>query len=679
MKRKKTDKHVNVGKGKGNFFTKSIQNQILIPFILLIILAGGTVSVVSYLSSVQNTTDELVNNVESQMVSMDDTFEMFFSNITGTLDRYTSNELLVDYQADKHDQVINYLKETKETSPSILNLYTGLEENGEMVVYPILDLPADFDARERPWYQDAVDAGGEIIWTDPYVDAGTGETVVTAAKAYFNGNQLVGVMGADVSVNTLIEMVSKVKIGDTGYVVIFDNDGKYVAHPTVDNIGQDQSQEDYYQKIVDAGDHGVVEYESEGKDKALGFVKNSTTDWIIAGTINKVDFEKKAQAIIIPISISLGIVLIIGVAVTIWVTRRITKPIQRIMERMRSIASGDLSHEALEVKSQDEIGKLVVATNEMNTNMRDLLNQINEVSETVSSQSEELTQSANEVKTGTDQVATTMQELAAGSETQANSASDLSSVMSSFVAKVKEANDQGLLIGKDSNVVLSLTNEGSQLMTTSTEQMERIDRIVQEAVQKVTGLDKHSQEISNLVTVIKDVAEQTNLLALNAAIEAARAGEHGKGFAVVADEVRKLAEQVSDSVTHITEIVSNIQTETTNVTDSLEGGYEEVKQGTSHIATTGETFGKISQAVSGMVTSISSISENLADISTNSEKMSTSIEEIAAISEESAAGVEQTSASTQQTSSIMEEVAGSSEQLAKLAEELNGLVRKFKL
>src|SRR5690625_451591 len=154
-------------------------------------------------------------------------------------------------------------------------------------------------------------------------------------------------------------------------------------------------------------------------------------------------------------------------------------------------------------------------------------------------------------------------------------------------------------------------------MSTSTNHMKRIDQIVQDAVEKVEGLDRHSQEISELVLMIQDIAEQTNLLALNAAIEAARAGEHGQGFAVVADEVRKLAEESSSSVVHITDIVNRIQDESSNVAASLRSGYTEVEEGTSHIVKTSETFLEISQSVNDMIERIEDISENLNDIVAN--------------------------------------------------------------
>ncbi|MEN1970050.1 methyl-accepting chemotaxis protein [Lentibacillus sp. N15] len=385
---------------------------------------------------------------------------------------------------------------------------------------------------------------------------------------------------------------------------------------------------------------------------------------------------EKTQLVSIVISI---LIVVLSVIVALVTSRTITKPIKKVMQRMKLIADGDLRQEPLKITTRDELGQLMAATNDMNASMREVVTKIDHVTETVSSHSEELTQAANEVTAGSQQIATTMQELASGSERQANSAGDLSASMRTFTTKVEDANTEGKQIQHSSVNVLEMTEEGSQLMGASSEQMVQIDHIVQESVQKVQGLDVHSQNISKLVSIIKDVAEQTNLLALNAAIEAARAGEHGKGFAVVADEVRKLAEQTSESVTDITGIVDRIQSESSNVTQALEAGYKEVEKGTNQITTTGETFTKISKAVTEMATSINTVSKNLSDIAMNSQEMNGVIEDIAAVSQESAAGVEQTSASSQQTSSSMEEVTSSSEELSKLAEELNGLIRQFKL
>jgi methyl-accepting chemotaxis protein len=377
--------------------------------------------------------------------------------------------------------------------------------------------------------------------------------------------------------------------------------------------------------------------------------------------------------------ISLIISVVTGILLVLLISRSVSRNLNKLVEVSDKIATGDLSVEQIDYEGKDEIGRLSRSINEMSTNLRDMIKNVMHVSEFVTSQSEELTQSANEVRTGSEQVASTMQELAAGTETQANSAGDLANGMSQFSLKVKEASENGGIVKESSHKVLTMTEDGSKLMEDTTRQMLKIDQDVRDTVNKMKSLGDKTKKITDLVIVIRDVADQTNLLALNAAIEAARAGEHGKGFAVVADEVRKLAEQVSVSVTDITEIVTGIEAESRVVSESLTVSFEEVEQGTVQIAATGETLMTIKQAVNEMTTNISTITDNLSEIVTGSEKMQHAIEEIAAISEESAAGVEQTSASTEQTSSIMEEVAGSSEQLSKLAEELSGLVHRFKL
>lgn len=389
--------------------------------------------------------------------------------------------------------------------------------------------------------------------------------------------------------------------------------------------------------------------------------------------------KASAQEAFNTLIIAILVAIILGTVQVLLISRMVSRNLNKVVEVSQKIANADLTVENIDYKGNDEIGRLAVATNSMSDTLRRMVGQISEISETVSGQSEELTQSANEVKAGSEQVATTMQELASGAESQANYASDLASSMETFTTKVNDANENGEHIYTSSTTVLRMTKDGSQMMESSVQQMARVDQIVKEAVDKVQGLDTQSKEITKLVYVIKDIADQTNLLALNAAIEAARAGEHGRGFAVVADEVRKLAEQVGVSVTDITGIVEAIQMESTSVASSLQGGYDEVEKGTSQMKATGETFAEIEGAVSTMVESIQSVTSSLSSVATNSQEMSTLVQEIAAISEESAAGVEQTSASSQQTSSSMEEVASSSNELAKLAEKLNELVRQFKI
>lgn len=371
--------------------------------------------------------------------------------------------------------------------------------------------------------------------------------------------------------------------------------------------------------------------------------------------------------------------MIVGIILIFLISRRISRELQGVVNVITEVARGNLKVKDSDYVGKDEIGQLSYAINLLKSNMKNILTKISDASSNLTNQSELLNQAANEVKEGNLQNAATMGELATGAETQANSASNLSESMNDFVKLVQTSQENGLEVQASSREVLTLTNEGKELMNTSVQQMNNIDTIVHDAVTKVEELDQKSEAISNLVEIIEDIANQTNLLSLNAAIEAARAGEHGKGFAVVADEVRKLSEQVSTSVGEITTIVSSIKAETSNVVHSLSTGYKEVREGTSQIEKTGQNFDTIQEAIQTMTEKMAVISTDLQKVAENSGRMNHLIEEIASISEESAAGVEQAAASSQQTASSMEEVSVNADELARLAESLSEEIKVFKL
>lgn len=417
------------------------------------------------------------------------------------------------------------------------------------------------------------------------------------------------------------------------------------------------------------------------------FLRNSTIEYVeeLIALIQEEQSKSVAstktgiQQSIIMLFSTIFIALLIGAGAMILISRTITKNLQTIVSVTDEIAHGHLALGDVTYDGKDEIGQLARATNQMKGNIHNILKNVLDASVSVSTSSKQLTQSANDVRAGSEQIAVTMDELTVGAETQANSASDLSERMNTFVDTIRTSETYGEDITDVSAEMMQYTIEGTSLMKDAIVQMKQIDTIVSLAVEQVQGLDTQSAEISKLVRVIQDIADQTNLLALNAAIEAARAGEHGKGFAVVADEVRKLAEQVAVSVSDITGIVSNIQNETAVVVTSLNYGYTEVQEGMKQIEMTGKNFSQLDASVSNMVEKTNAITANLRQIANNSHTMNTVIEEIASVSEESAAGVEQVAASSQQTSSAMDHVSDQAKELLALAEQLNDEINTFRL
>ncbi|MED4887448.1 methyl-accepting chemotaxis protein [Lysinibacillus fusiformis] len=482
-----------------------------------------------------------------------------------------------------------------------------------------------------------------------------------------------------------------IKLGENGYIFVVDQKGNSIAHPNIEGNNVWDEQDDngvkYMQEIIAKGNEGggfasyswPLPNSDQLEEKGVYAETDPYWGWVIGASTYLADFNKPAESILKLTVIVIGVAIIIGIFVIWQYANSMAKPINRVVQAMERFAEGDLTQESMSIRSKDEIGKLANAMNQMQAKLKDMIHNIAQASDLINTSSKELSQSANEVNMGAEQVAITMNELASGAEGQAHHSNELTSLMERFTADLRETNQHGEHIHQSSVEVLGLTNEGSQLMTSSNSQMSKIDGIVQNAVEKVKKLDAQAQEISKLVVVIKDIADQTNLLALNAAIEAARAGEHGKGFAVVADEVRKLAEQVAFSVNDITSIVTNIQQDFDVVTSSLEDGYQEVKEGTNQIKATSETFTTISNSINDVVDSVQLISSNLSKVTEDGQKMNSAIQEIAAVAEESAAGVEQTTATTEQTSSSMDVMAGKSAQLSTLALELKTLIAQFKL
>lgn len=439
-------------------------------------------------------------------------------------------------------------------------------------------------------------------------------------------------------------------------------------------------------------DEVFVEFDKGNKEKALdimatkvqplgrelmdGFkeIADKRKEGILARGIDVIDTGNTVQKASLIMSI---IIVVVAVALAFLTARVITNPIKNVVNRMKQIAEGNLQSTDLMTKGKDETAQLILATNTMNSQLKNVIANIIEASNIVQRQSNGLSTSANEVKEGSLQIAVTMEELASGAQEQAQNCANLSETLSNFIDTIKLASEEGVKVRDITGEVQIASDSGNRLMSISENNMHGVEHLMEQSVIKMKELDKKTEEINSIISVITNISEQTNLLALNAAIEAARAGEHGQGFAVVANEVRKLAEEVKFSVNDITSIVNSVQQESNEVAASLEVGYETIQRGTSQIKETSETFNLISKLIEDMITKVSFISSELESFVDKGEQLNLSISGIASVSEESAAGIEETTASTEETASLMEQILDSSQQLAKQSEQLNNLTRQF--
>ena len=334
---------------------------------------------------------------------------------------------------------------------------------------------------------------------------------------------------------------------------------------------------------------------------------------------------------IIAVSLSLFAVLL-GIAIAYFITRSITRPLNEAVTVATHVANGDLTHR-IEVKSSDEVGKLMQALKAMTESLSKLILNARE--------------NADEVSSAATELATASGQVSSSSQYQSEAASSMAAAIEEMTVSITQISDHANDAHRLSIESSARADEGGTIIHGTISDMQKIAASVTESAQTVQELAQQSEQITGIVNVIKDVAEQTNLLALNAAIEAARAGEQGRGFAVVADEVRKLAERTSQSTIEISSMIGKIQDGIQRVTGSMQAGVERVNKGVDQANRAGESVTAINHDSQRVVSTVNDINAALKEQSAATNEIAKSVERIAQMAEENNAAVEETSKTAQ--------------------------------
>jgi len=371
--------------------------------------------------------------------------------------------------------------------------------------------------------------------------------------------------------------------------------------------------------------------------------------------------------------------LLLGIGISTFISRGISRPVRVVTDGLNEIASGNLTIDLLKVKNKDEIGEMAAAFNKMGTDVANMVRKINLSAAQLAVQSEELSASSEESLASSEMVAKTAENQLMGSEKQQRIIEQSSSSMEELslgVAEIASNNEEML---QSTEAVSKLVTTGSSVVGEVSVQMSTIHTTIQESSVIMGEMAQHSDEIQKITSLITSIAEQTNLLALNAAIEAARAGEYGKGFAVVAEEVRKLAEQSKTSAKEIGTMVSMIQNASKRAVTSINAGSERVDIGIAATEQSRLVFEEIQSAVGDVATKVETVSAAIEEIQAMADEVSYGAGEIAQLSGEAATSAGDTSAATEEQLAVNEEISTSAQALAKLAEDLQMEMQHFRV
>jgi methyl-accepting chemotaxis protein len=354
-------------------------------------------------------------------------------------------------------------------------------------------------------------------------------------------------------------------------------------------------------------------------------------------TANKAQATAEDQTKILMLILT-AVGLAIGLLVATLIARSITGAITHMVTMIEEVAANNLAIDDMEVTSQDEIGHAGTALNTMKNNLREVIQSIAGTAEHLASASEEISSSA------------TLQ--AQGAETQKDQAAQVATAMQEMSSTVLQVSENSNKAAEASRQAAETAREGGNIVEETLARMRVIAESVQSSAKKVEELGKSSDQIGRIAGVIDDIADQTNLLALNAAIEAARAGEQGRGFAVVADEVRKLAERTTTATKEIAQMIKTIQDETKVAVVAMEAGTKQVEEGVTSTSKAGASLKQIihmSEQVGEMITHIATAAT---EQSSASEEVNTNMEQIAKLVKESADGAKQSAQACQDLSGL---------------------------
>ncbi len=359
--------------------------------------------------------------------------------------------------------------------------------------------------------------------------------------------------------------------------------------------------------------------------------------------------------------------------------RRITKPIIKATEIATRISQGDLTMTLEESKSNDEIGRLLNVEKQMVANLKGVMSEVNLAAQSVSSSAQQIAASGTELNSSVQQIASTVDQISRGSESQAQGLAKSKQVVEELSSTMGELATNAIESVEVTKKVGSLSERGTESAKEAGERMNKIIKVTNDSAQKVRELAQKTTEITTVLDVIKQIADQTNLLALNAAIEAARAGEAGRGFAVVADEVRRLAESSAKSSEEIDTKLKQIQEDAQVVVEDIETSATEVNQGKLVIESSLKSLDEIATQIRGISDNVKRLSDSAQEEVTKVKVVSTNAAEIAAVAEENASATEEASAAVEQQTAQTQEIAASANQMSELAEQLQKLISKFKL
>jgi len=398
---------------------------------------------------------------------------------------------------------------------------------------------------------------------------------------------------------------------------------------------------------------------------------------LLSVTLRRTFAEGVVAGVVVDV-LSGGLSILAGLALAWAISRDLIGELRSFAMATKVISEGDLMRD-VPVKSDDELGELAKAFNQMVASLREIVREVKATAEAVTTSALNLSTSAEEMNASTSEIASTMEQIAKGAEHQAHLVEQTSQVMREMANSINEIAARARSAADAASEAGYTAQTGGKSAREAMGKMKELFTLIEASTLGVKGFSEKAQHIGSIIDVITRIAQQTHLLALNATIEAARAGEHGRGFAVVAEEIRKLATEVGASTEKIANIIKELQAENAKVLSSMEVAIQEINAGREVLTFTGAALEDIVRVVLEEVKKVQEISALTQQQTRGAEELVKTIDEIAKVAQDNAASTEEVSAATAEQTASMDQMATSAQELSSLSDRLRGLISRFKV
>ncbi|QTH73509.1 methyl-accepting chemotaxis protein [Pseudoalteromonas xiamenensis] len=647
-----------------------MRQKLILGFVMTVIVPILAISIVSISQTKRESLERFYETSQSEIRQVENTFILFFEQMKNnarflarskavlaappSTQQYfgPEKEMAPLNDSPQEAEIFKLYQSFGETHKELLFVYLGTEQGG------FLQFPAEplgnYDPRKRPWYQAVKNKPNEVVVTSPYQGV-TGQAMVSVATAINNGGQFIGVQSLDVTLGTLTDIVSNIRFGQTGYLILLSGDGTVLADPRnkANNFKHINELNSPLYAAFKANKGKASFVVTEGKKDLDAEVYHSDAlDWQFIAVIETDEVLESAYSMSASIGGIAVVMLVLFSFIAVLMANKIVHPIEMVSEGLREIAQGEGNlSKRLQVIGRDEISELAAWFNQFLDSINSLVKDIKNNASTLNKEAQGSLSRITDIRDQGKHQSVIARQAANTTQSVEDMAQNVSHNCQDALTEIE-------------NTDLQATT-GNKLITSTVSQVAKLNESLSASAQSMSQLESQSNNITNILGVIRAIAEQTNLLALNAAIEAARAGEQGRGFAVVADEVRTLAQRSHDATQEIEQVLTKLIEQTRSVSKQMTESVGESKQAISESEQAHQAFDEIAR-------SVSSVKRIISNISAEAEQQGN----VASLTHQQIQGV---SDSVQQVSGATDALSKGADQLVKLADSLDTLVGRFKV